>query len=102
MMDIRSAPMGLGAWGHGNRMFQPFVVTDYAIKALDARQEVRCPRNISKESRQQPPASMINVVSLFRFIWSVPPNDSFFVPTVVEILLTTDTRRSRESLRMLR
>ena len=68
MRDIRSAPMGLGAWGHGMRMFQPFVVTDYAVKASDAWEEVWCPRNKSKESHQQPPASIISILSrgLFR------------------------------------
>ena len=76
MRDIRSAPMGLGAWGHGMRMFQPFIVTDYAVKASDAWEEVWCPRNTSKESHQQPPASMISVVSLSWFILSVPPNGS--------------------------
>ena len=76
MRDIRSAPMGLGAWGHGMRMFQPFIVTDYAVKASDAWEEVWCPRNTSKETHQQPPASMISVVSLSWFILSVPPNGS--------------------------
>ena len=76
MRDIRSAPMGLSAWGHGKRMFQPFIVTDYAVKASDAWEEVWCPRNTSKESYQQPPASMISIVSLSWFISSVPPNGS--------------------------
>ena len=51
MRDIGSAPMVLGAWGHGKRMFQPFIVTDYVVKTSDAWEEVRCPRNTSKKSR---------------------------------------------------
>ena len=77
MRDTPSATMGLGALGPGKRMFQPFIVTDYAVKDLDAWEEVQCPRNTSEEShRQQPPASMIYVVSLSWFILSVPPNGS--------------------------